>query len=199
MSRRTTLIIVLISFTLVIPLTIYIFFPKPQLPEHTIEAPVLAKEVWKPFTSSMKRFVVELPNTPHHAHETRNISGSHGRISYDMYVAQSRLGTTFMINVIEYPTQFDPSSSESILNGVFNDIVAGNDSSQVVHNELGTFLDCPSIDFVLSHPRGNLKVRAFLHERLLFVLSVADKDVNALDSLFSQFVDSFQILGSTQK
>jgi len=191
MSRNVKFIFVLIAFAFIIPMAMYLFIPKPDLPQAEVKTPVSVEEIWKVFSS--KRFTVELPGQPHHAHETSTMPGSKDKIGYDMYVTQSRLGTTFMINVIEYPPSFNTDSSDSVLTTVLNDIMAGNESNTVRHKEFSSFLDFPSIEFVLSNTQGSLRVRAFLRDKTLFILSVADTDIDALDQTFSKFVKSFQL------
>ncbi len=191
MSRNSKFIFVLIAFAFIIPMAMYLFIPQPKLPKSEVERPISVEETWKVFSS--KRFTVELPGQPHHAHEMSTMPGSKDKIGYDLYVTQSRLGTTFMINVIEYPPSFNTDSSESVLTTVLNDIVAGNKSNKVMHKEFASFFDYPSIEFVLSNTQGNLRVRVFLRNKTLFILSVADTDIDALNQTFSKFVKSFQL------
>jgi hypothetical protein len=191
MSRNAKFIFVLIAFALIIPVATYLFLPKPKLPKSEIKRPLSIDGAWKVFTS--KRFTVELPGQPHHAHETSTVPDSKEKIGYDMYVTQSRLGTTFMINVIEYPPSFNTDSSEPILTAVLNDIMAANDSNTIIHKEYGSFFNYPSIEFVLNNTQANLRVRAFLRDKTLFILSVADTDIDTLDGAFSKFVESFQL------
>jgi len=190
-------ILILFALVVVISGAMYLFLPNPIPSEANAERTPPLEEEWKPFSS--KRFTVDLPSQPHHAHETSTTPDSSDKIGYDMYVTQSRLGTTYMINVIEYPPSFSTEPSEPILTGILNDILSGNDSNQVMHKELGSFSDYPSIEFVLSNTQGNLRVRAFLRDQTLFILSVADTDIDTLDHTFARFVDSFRLLESAQE
>jgi len=158
-----------------------------------MELSVDSVEEWRSFTPKSGRFTIELPAILQHASEMVPITGSNEFIRYTMYVGQSKRGTTFMINVIDYPEKFDTSNTEQLLNNVVKEMVAGKESNRVEDEVRDFFLGFPSADFVVSNHVGFMHVRAFLCDHSLFVLSVADSDKTETNKAFESFVNSFSL------
>ena len=150
-------------------------------------------EQWKEYRSPSKRFAVSLPSAPQHAVESVPIPSSDEKIRYDMFLAQSRRGTVYMVNIIDYPPSVDCSDVESVFGKSLSEIVAGNPANKIFKTERTTLFDCPAMDFVIVNPEATMYGRSLLKGNSLFILSVADNDPQKAKEAFQTLADSFRM------
>jgi hypothetical protein len=192
------LIIVLASVIAIFCISIYLLFaPKPY--QHTAETRVpspmmAAPEEWKNYAPPSQEFSVSIPTLPQHAAEEAPAQNIDGYMHYDIYFAQAKSGTTFVINVIEYPPSFDISNPDVVLNGVMQEMLGGNQANQLVSSSHEKFLEYPSIEFILKNPDVEACSKAILKGRKLYVLTVMDRDAQLARAAFSRFIGSLQFL-----
>jgi len=155
-------------------------------------APIEAS-AWKLYRPQNGRFEVLFPSLPQHVAESHPSELGKDFTKYDVYLAQERDGSVYMISMTRYPTKGDPGSSEEILEGVMNGAVKANPNNKLVHSERSTTLNLPSIDFAIQSQDYAIKTKAILDDKSLFVLTVMDRDQSRVDSDFNTFASSFVI------
>jgi hypothetical protein len=138
-----------------------------------------------------KDFLASFPAAPQHVAGYQNVIQNGQKVGYDIYVAQSRLGTTYMVNVIRYPQTFDVSVSEKILKSAVDEIRSSNPANDITKSELSTYNGLPSIDFVVENPLAEIQGRAILKGTTLFVISVAGENKDTLHKHYEKFLSSF--------
>jgi hypothetical protein len=179
----------------VILLFAYFFTPKRYhslAMSDSVQAMKLVDE-WRTFCSLSERFSVSLPSPPQRAIEFIPIPSSNERIRYDMLLSQAKSGTICMVNIIDYPSSIDVSNSDTILETIIKEIVAGNQANRLMKTDKGIFYGFPGIDFVIVNHDATIYGRTVLNGRSLFVLSVADHDPQDADTAFKKLTDSFVI------
>jgi hypothetical protein len=138
-----------------------------------------------------KDFFASFPAAPHHVSGDQNIIQDGQKVGYDIYIAHSRLGTMYMVNVIRYPSTFDVSVPEKILKSAVDEICSSNPANAITKSELGTFSGFPSLDFVVENPLAEIQGRVILKGTTLFVISVASENKDLLHKHFEKFLLSF--------
>jgi len=194
--RRKSMVWVLLVLVVLGVLFYFLFCPNPyrSVEEETEVISInvsAAEEEWQEFYPASHRFVVMMPVVPQYAHESVPASQGEGSVQYNMYFAQSRRGTTYLVNVIEYPPSFDLSNVDALLRGVAQEMVSGNSSNQLLKEDRKEILGCPSIDFVIKNDEVLAQTRAMLRGNTLFVLTVMDKEQEYLQTQFARFTNSF--------
>jgi hypothetical protein len=134
-----------------------------------------------------------MPNLPQHVTSTVALPNAEGSIRYDVYLAQARVGTTFIINAIQYPDSYDTSNPDAVLQAAAEEMVNGNPSNKLVREERGVHQGLPSSDFTLKNQDVGIRSRAILKGKRLYVLTVADRDPQVLQDSFSRFANSFKV------
>lgn len=183
-------------FLLVLLSTYFLFAPKPY--KHTEKTPIMPiplaepPEEWKEYAPATQEFSVRIPTLPQHAADATPAQNTSGFVHYDIYFAQSRAGSTYVINVIEYPLTFDTTNPDVVLNGVMQEMLGGNPANQLMKSNRGNFSGYPSAEFALKNPDVEAYTRAILKGRSLYVLTVMDKDSQQAQANFTKFTDSFQ-------
>src|SRR5260221_12663365 len=104
MSARTW---ILLAVLFVIAIFAYDFLTKkpkkaPRWDDVNLQAEYVG---WKEYQPQSNRFQVRLPALPQHtsASEVAKLGGSKDMVKYDVYLAQAKDHTTFIISTMEYP------------------------------------------------------------------------------------------------
>lgn len=148
-------------------------------------------EIWNEFRPQSELFIVSLPSIPQHAAEIIHAPDGEGQIRYDMYISQSRKNVTYMINIINYPSTYDVSNTESFLQGVMNELLGGNSSNKLLNDSQGTFQGCPSLDFLIQNKTALIKSKVFMKDKTIFVLSVAAQTEDTTTECFKKLASTF--------
>lgn len=151
---------------------------------------VLASE-WKEFQSAHNKFAVLLPSLPQHASDVSPMPQGQGSMKYDMYLAQEKTGSSFMISLIQYPEAHDLGNTAELLDGVMKEMMKGNPHNKLKLVEKSLFQNDPALDFVIQNNAVYIHSKAFLHGKTLVVLTAIDRDPQALDTKFLKFANSF--------
>ncbi len=138
-----------------------------------------------------KQFNASFPAAPQHVSGNQNVLQDGEKLGYDIYIAQSRLGTTYMVNVIQYPPTFNVSLSEKILKSAVDEICSSNPANTITKSDVGTFSGFPSLDFVVENPLAEIQGRVILKGTTLFVISVAGENKDTLHKHYEKFLSSF--------
>ncbi len=156
--------------------------------------PMVDINQWKEFRSDLGNFNVLLPVLPQHASQMVSLPNSPNKLKYDLFLAQEKDGTNFMINVISYPDDMDLSNPQSLLENVMNEMVAGDSNNQLKYSEKGKFQHSPSLEFAIENPQFLIQSRAFLVEKMLYVLTVVDRIENYNQNEYRAFINSFHFI-----
>ena len=165
---------------------------KPALSSSALSGMDLA-ENWREYRSPSKRFAVSLPAPPQHAVESVAVPSSGEKIRYDMFLAQAKRGTIYVVNIIDYPPSVDVANIEAVLSMAVNEIVAGNQANHLLKADRGLACGWPSMDFVIGNPEATIYGRSIVKGSSLFVVSVADHDSQVAQEAFKKLSDSFRI------
>lgn len=161
----------------------------------TEEATPLAE--WRQYTPQSGVFKVFLPQLPQHATEHVPLSeGGDGSIIYEMYLAQAKPGSTFLINVIEYPSVLYVTDENALLDGIVKEMMAGNSASKLESQTKAEFLHHPAVDFQVNSPSGTVFAKAILAKNRVFILSVIDDNVERGRQSFQNFINTFTLVES---
>ncbi len=147
------------------------------------------KSVWKLFKPKNGRFEVLMPQVPQHAEETH--PNGKDVTKYDVYLAQDHEGSVYMISLTEYPPNYDMGNIEDVLEAVKNGAVGSNSKNEVKMVEKSTFLNLPSLDFLLENPDSGIRSKVIVDNKTLIVLTAMNRDPAALEKDFNNFVGSF--------
>jgi hypothetical protein len=189
-------IILSIGLLLVIIFTLIFFLhghrSKPPKSVHTGQTMVSdVDDLLMEYVIPGKVFFASFPAAPQHVSGYQNVIQNGQKVGYDIYIAQSRLGTMYMVNVIKYPSAFDVSFPEKILKAAVDEICSSNPANAIVKSELGTFNGFPSLDFAVENPLAEIQGRAILKGTTLFVISVAGENKDLLHKHLEKFLSSF--------
>jgi hypothetical protein len=194
--KWSTLIVIVLLLILGIGLYV-VLSPRPATPTPTESLPVRAvnelTEEWRDYASPSNDFSISLPTVPQHTEDYVPMPNSDGNIKYTMFLAQARLGTSFVINSIQYPPTFDASNSEVILKSIAQEMVAGKEANQLTNQEFFSFQGYPATIFGIANNNVTTKNLAVLQDKKVYVITVADRNPQAVDDLFKRAVDSFII------
>jgi hypothetical protein len=195
MEKKTKLYALIIIGVVVILILTYFFTPKAyrtSIPA-TMEHPQTILEEWREFRSPTERFHVSLPTAPQRATESFPVPSSDEHICYDLVLSQAKSGTICMVNIIDYPPSVDVSRTDYILENAIKAMVANNQANHLEKSEKGTFYGFPGMDFIIVNQDATIYGREFLKGRSLFVMSVADHDAKAAETVFKRLAESFSL------
>jgi len=161
----------------------------PAATEQQVVSTPLAE--WKEFQSVTNKFAVLLPSLPQHASDSVALPSGQGMIKYDMYLAQEKIGSTFMISLIQYPENYDTASTADLLDGVMKEMMNGNPNNKLKLVEKSLFQSYPALDFTIQNNEVYIHCKAFLRHKTLVVLTAIDRDPQVLDTKFLKFANSF--------
>ncbi len=199
MAQKARIIVPILGVILIALTLYYLFAPRPYEDESlstvssTNPQDILVEE-WKEYRPQNGMFVVRLPALPQHASESVPIPDANDSIKYNMYLSQSPAGSTFLINIIQYPPAFDTSNSDALLEGIVKEMMSGNTSNKLISQTKGLFLNHPAVDFTLHTQSGELFAKVFLIGNTVYILSVIDPNTERGQIAFNRFVEGFLLI-----
>ena len=143
------------------------------------------------YTSENHHFTAGFPVVPHHVSGGNADEKTGDTIGYEVFVAKSRLGTTYMLSIVSYPESFDVRLPQKVLKNALDEIVAGDGKNVVKTSCFSTYQGFPSLDYVVENPLAEVKGKAVLKGHTLYVISVAHENKGALEQHFEKFLSSF--------
>lgn len=146
---------------------------------------------WKTFHPQNGRFEILFPSMPQHVAENHPMGVDYTK--YDVYLAQERDGSVFLVSMTQYPRSYDTGNGDELLEGVMKGAVNANVKNKLLHSEKSTFYNLPALEFMIQNGDFSTKGKAILAEKTLFVLTVMARDPSRLTRDFSTFVNSFAI------
>ena len=171
-----------------------LFNPKPYAqPTTKVASATDPGEEWRDFRPRSGLFSISLPTIPQHASETATMPATNEKIVYDIYLAQMRSGTTFLINVIQYPPTVDTTHPDVLMENAIKDMQTSNPAKKLLGTQNGTFQECPYTDFTIGSPDAGIAGRVLLYNRSLYIVSVADRDTDVAKATFRKVIDTFRL------
>lgn len=189
MMSRKNLILVLVA--LVVVMFIYNSLEKKE-DESAAKAveKVSTDGAWAKYSAPDGSFDVLFPSVPQHVSEVAALPNDSKSVKYDIYIAQEKDGSTFMVSSIQYPLPFDASNQDTVLEGVMKEMVSGNPTNVLQKTDKGQFLNFPALDFSIQNSDFSVQSKAILANKTLYVLTVMDRDPAALEKDFGTFIGS---------
>lgn len=160
--------------------------------EETPEGDAYAE--WREFVSAIGNFRADFPTAPQSVSEDLPVPNSDLNIKSHIYVSEDIDGTTFMINVIEYPSDIQAGQVDGMLEKIMNDMVAANPTNKLRSLEFTEFRGHRTLDFFIESPEIYVNCRVFLVDKRLYLLVCIDKIAQYVEEDFQYFLESFELL-----
>ncbi|KIA77974.1 hypothetical protein DB43_FG00330 [Parachlamydia acanthamoebae] len=152
------------------------------------------KTPWLNFRSPSGKFEVKFPKQPQHATEKLVDPKTKEVREYDMYVAENEIGDVYMISLITFNEVDTPDEQASLLTSVMNNMVNASTKNVLKTMENGFFQDRQSLDFTIQNGEAEIQAKAFIVDKILYVLTCVSKKLSNAPTEFDYFVHSFQLL-----
>ena len=150
---------------------------------------------WVEFTSPDKAFKAKFPNIPQYAtaSDEAPFASIAEKVSYQIYAAQANDGSNYLVKMIRYPKPLSDDDQRVLFEEVQKDMLAHNPASSLASSKKATFMNVPSVDFVLVGPGYTIQSRIFYQDKVLYVLSVINRTGKANTGTFDAFIKSFEL------
>lgn len=169
----------------------------PMKAEPTLEVSPFAD--WREFEAKAGKFKVFLPVVPQYIKEAVAIPNTDLKRRYEMYIAQEPNDTIFMINLITYPNEIDTKDVRQTLHDLVDEMKASKPDNKLVEIKDNTYQDYPAVDFTLANPEFEVKGKAFMIDKMVFVLDYISRKENFALEKYDFFMNSFKLEPKTQK
>ena len=172
--------------------------PPPPLPPTAapggIPGDIPVKE-WQEFRHDAGNFAVMMPGKPLEVSQT--IEGDIGKVPTKSFVAQSG-EITFGIMYADYPIAFDvPEAVKASLDGM-RDIMLSKQRGKLISEKEHVFKKYPGRELTVGMDAGMARVRMYLIQQRLYMLTVLLLDANDVKEIESKqvdrFLDSFRLI-----
>ncbi|SCA62910.1 hypothetical protein SCG7086_AF_00200 [Chlamydiales bacterium SCGC AG-110-P3] len=168
------------------------------LPFDFEETPVVDPyEEWRQYVSAIGHFRADFPTTPQTVSEDLPVPNSNLIVKSHIYVSEDIDGTTYMINVIVYPSDIQAGQTDRTLEKIMNDMVAANPTNRVRSVDFTEFQGYRTLDFFIENPQVYVNCRVFLVGKRLYLLVVIDKVEQYRDQDFQHFLEKFKVLSDS--
>ena len=149
---------------------------------------------WKEFRAPDGSFEAKFPSMPQHAtaSDAATFGSSKEKVVYDVYAAQAKDSTTFLVKMIQYPDSLPLNDHDSLFDDVLKDMLANTTNSKLVKTTKDTFLGVPSAHFEIEAPGFVIDSTAFFSGKKLYVLTVMGHSIDQVQDDFDVFASSFK-------
>jgi len=148
---------------------------------------------WRLFEPASKDFKVDLPAIPQSAKQTVVIPNTDKKRRYEMYASEKMNGSLFMVNLITYPNDIDTSNHEEIIRGMMDELMLGNPDNHLANFEKTEFKNHEAFNFNIQNEQYDIQGKAFMVEKVLYLLFYASHQGNFNKADFQHFLDSFSL------
>lgn len=181
----------------------YMVLPMADGPENQLEEEIDSEtdyQNWQEFASPSAAFKVLMPSIPQHVSDKSRDPKTKSIRKDDVYIAEKKNGTIFMIHAITYQSETEAKAAEgSLLQQFMQDMLASNPSNKLVASQPAVYKGQQSLDFVIENDSFYYNVREFLYENSLIVLSsISRKPLQGIKD-FKFFINSFEFTPVDQK
>lgn len=152
---------------------------------------------WILYSENNGKFRVFFPTLPQYA--TQNILDpkTQQMRKYEMYIAETNNGSSFMVNTITYPEDADLSDKQKIYRDFVRELSSANTNNQVKNSKPTTFHSHEAFDFEMNlNGEAQMDSKLFLIGPTLYVLSKLSPAQQVEKKDYAFFVDSFELLNS---
>lgn len=151
---------------------------------------------WRKFTPRSGLFEVLVPGNPQYVKDYLPIPNTDLKKRYDIYVSEKVDGTTFLINVISYPADYEIKSSKETIHQNIEEL-----KSNRTNNPLNTLweemlADGKSLNFAFENQDYRIQGHSIHDDRIIYLLSYISKKETFDDDEYEYFIRSFKLLNS---
>ena len=160
--------------------------------EQKIEKYFTDTSTWKEFNSTIGKFKATFPTYPEY--ETQNIEIRGFSLKYDIYSSETSDGTTYMINMVTYPSGVDTSNPDINLEGSLNGALASDEGNKLISSNFTYFNGYRALDFLIIN--GDIiymKGKIIMVGKTLYQIMVAYESQNYNESIYNNFINTFII------
>jgi hypothetical protein len=149
--------------------------------------------VWRDFQSAVGFFRVRFPAYPQHANEVVPIPNTDLYLEYDIYVAEPDQNGSYMVSLINYPSEVEVTNPENVLQTVMNEMLLANplnqlESVNLLQGETAVLLfDIRNQDVVI-------RSKAMMRGQTLYLLTVTQSVGYESDLDYQTFIESFEFM-----
>lgn len=150
---------------------------------------------WILYSEKDGKFRIYFPTLPQYA--TQNIVDpkTQQMRKYEMYIAETNDGSSFMVNKITFPENTDLSDKQKIYRDFVRELSASNANNQVKNSNPTTFHNHDAFDFEMNlNGEAKMDSKLFLVGPTLYVLSKLSPTQQGSPDDFSFFINSFELL-----
>ena len=148
---------------------------------------------WLEFEPQSKAFKVQVPAVPQSAQQIVELPGSNKKRHYEMFASEKLDGSLFMVNLINYPPEANISNKDEILHSVVDELLHGNPTNRLNQLEDSSFKDHQALDFNIENKQFNVQGKAFMVDKIVYLLIYVSQPINFNEEDFKHFLDSFEI------
>ncbi|MBS4168474.1 hypothetical protein [Parachlamydia sp. AcF125] len=156
--------------------------------------PASAEISWLNFKSPSGKFEAKFPKQPQHATEKLVDPKTKELREYDMYAAEDSSGDVYMISLITFNEVDTPEEQAPLLTSIMNNMVNASTENVLKSMENGFFQHLQSLDFTIQNGEVEIQAKAFIVDRVLYVLTCVSKKLDHSPTKFDYFVNSFHLL-----
>lgn len=148
---------------------------------------------WIEYTPPTKNFKVELPSLPQTTKKTFTDPNTKEKRNYEVYVANGKNGTAYLINIITFDNLKTNVQDEDMLTEVAKDMMTNHPDNKLIKTEPGKFLGYPSLKFSLATEKVEIDTLTFVNGKTLYVLTRIAPLENKDKDEFNFFTNSFEL------
>lgn len=149
-------------------------------------------KAWVDFRSPSGKFEAKFPTKPQQAKERLVDPKTKEVREYDMYVSEN-VGSIYMVSLITFSEVRTPEEQTDLLTTVMNNMVNASKTNVLKTMNMGNFNDHKALDFSIQNGDVEIQAKAFIVDKILYVLTCVTKQINSEPTEFHYFVDSFKL------
>jgi hypothetical protein len=149
---------------------------------------------WVDFRSPSGKFQVKFPSAPQHAKEKLVDPHTKEAREYDMYAAESGLGSVYMISLITFDEVDTPDEETDLLTSVMNNMVNSSKNNVLKTMDMGSFQNQRALNFSIENGDVQIQATAFIRDKILYALTCVSKKISGMPTEFNYFLNSFKLI-----
>lgn len=148
---------------------------------------------WIDFQAPSGKFEAKFPAKPQQARQKLVDPKTKQVREYDMYVAESSVGSIYMVSLITFSDVDTPTEQTDLLTSVMNNMLESSKTNVLKAMNMGTYKGHESLDFSIQNGDVEIHAKAFIADKILYALTSVTKQINSEPTEFKYFVDSFKL------
>lgn len=175
----------------------YMVLPASGQPETALENEINNEsdyQNWAEFSPPAGIFKVLMPSKPQHVSDKSNDPKTKMKRIDDVYIAEKKNGSVFMIHFITYQDQQKAFAAEDeLLQDLMQDMLSSNPNNKLIDSKPALYKGRRALDFVIENDTFNYDFRTFVSGNTLVVLSGISKKSLHNKKDFEIFINSFEL------